>query len=121
MSPLIPVTAKAPPAALECTIASVLDLQADSVLEVYGSVENMRLGFEVMRDQLGRAAGARDLEITRYVSTLVVLERALIKSPERVQAIREGVIEAYNSATRSSPAGPSSGLIAWRNHSILYR
>jgi high frequency lysogenization protein len=94
---------EAPIDSLSTTISSVLSLDAANVLDVYGGVGNLRVGFQVLQQQLGRSMGPRDMEITRYVSGLVMLERSLVKSPWRLETIRGAVTHANNRAAVSGP------------------
>ncbi|HDP88434.1 MAG TPA: lysogenization regulator HflD [Thioalkalivibrio sp.] len=81
----------AEPAPFETCIKSLFTLDADTVEAIYGDLSQLRLGFTVLEQQLGQDNAGRDMEITRYVITLLHLERRLRKRPDLVTAIQEGI------------------------------
>jgi high frequency lysogenization protein len=83
-------------AALTASARSVLKLDADSTEAVYGGLEGVRLGLELLRDKLGGAPKPLDVEIARYVITIVQVESALRRKPEMLDAIRRGIETVEN-------------------------
>jgi high frequency lysogenization protein len=75
---------------LETCVSSVLKINADSVADVYGGLDRLKTGFQVLRRQLGGGDGV-DQELARYAASLVLLEARLQELPSMQQAIREGV------------------------------
>ncbi|MGR8952008.1 MAG: high frequency lysogenization protein HflD [Gammaproteobacteria bacterium] len=79
--------------ALTASIGSVLKVDSDSVLEVYGGLEGLKLGLEQLQSQM---TGYRidNPEQARYAATLVFLERQLSSRKDLLAAIRTGVEKA---------------------------
>ncbi|SMF94045.1 high frequency lysogenization protein [Methylomagnum ishizawai] len=83
----------AEPEPLRASIASTLKIDADDVLDVYGGLEGVRLGLRCLDNQLSGPERANP-EQARYASTLLFLERALMKEPAMVEAIGVSVHRA---------------------------
>lgn len=76
---------------LSASIYSVLMLDADSAADVYGGVEGVALGLQLLKDKLGGAAAPSDIELAKYVIAMLQLEGALKRRPEVADNIRSGV------------------------------
>ncbi len=59
--------------------------------DVFGGVVPVRRGLQVLVEQLGGDARGRDLELARYVISLLVLERKLARSPALLDQIDRGL------------------------------
>lgn len=73
---------------------SVLHLDAASTEAVYGGIGGVQLGLRLLRDKLTGAAEPMDLEMAKYVISLLQLEAALRRRPEVASAIRAGIESA---------------------------
>ncbi len=69
-------TGKANSAQIEASIETLFRFDADSVEQVYGSVAGLSHGIKVLHQHLLDKSN-RDLEITKYVFSLLMLERKL--------------------------------------------
>jgi high frequency lysogenization protein len=79
----------------ECISASVhslFQLNANSVVEVYGGLEGIASGIRLTHKQLS-GIETRDDELTRYLLGLIQLERKLSKRQERLEKIRNSIKE----------------------------
>jgi high frequency lysogenization protein len=92
-------------AALASSIRSVLAMDADDVPSVYGGPEGVALGLQVMVRQMG--PGPRDMEITRYVVSLLHLERQMRRHSHLADAIREGLEGVMRQARHFEPTHPT--------------
>jgi high frequency lysogenization protein len=72
-------------------VGSLFSFEAADIDGIYGNVHRLRRGMQAMADQLEAGGRAGDLELTRYVVGLLFLERKLLKQPEMVRAVREGI------------------------------
>lgn len=81
--------------AMESSLYSLFQVDAASVEDVYGGLSGITGGLKTLLDQL-IGEKARNIDITRYVISLLHLEKKLSKQPAMLQQISEGV----NSATR---------------------
>lgn len=59
--------------------------------DIFGGVVPVRRGLQVLVEQLGGDARGRDLELARYVISLLVLERKLARSPALLDQIDRGL------------------------------
>lgn len=87
-------TGTADTAAMEASIGSILKIDADSVLDVYGgNLAGLQLGLEQLSQQMLRYKIA-NAEQARYAASLVFLENQLSKQPRMLKIITSGVIKA---------------------------
>lgn len=71
-------------------IASVLKIDAEDVLDVYGGLENLETGLKRLEKQVGNPDQV-DPVLARYVATLLFLERKLMRSPQKMTIITNGL------------------------------
>ena len=76
-----------PEEAFESSIASIVKTDPDSVSDVYGGVIGVRYGLVTLTQQLGHQTKNKDTEITRYVASLLTLERKLSRAPDKLNEI----------------------------------
>lgn len=76
--------------AYEATLNSIVNTDPESTVDVYGTLKNLKSGFEILIAQLGEKAG-KDQEITRYVASLLTLERKLSSSNGKLAAIGQRI------------------------------
>jgi high frequency lysogenization protein len=79
----------AEPGALRVSLASVFKIDADNAADVFGGIANLRLGFEALVSQV--ETSNRDPVLTRMMLTSMRLERALMRRPEVLGALRDGI------------------------------
>jgi len=72
-------------------IASLFKIDADSSEDVYGGLHSLRPGLRLMIEQLRQPS---EMETTRYVLSLLVLERKLRGQNEMQQTLRQGIEQA---------------------------
>ena len=73
-------TGEANTEALEASISSILVVSPDSTQQVFGSLSNLRIGFQTLVEQLDGETKNKDAIITRYVASILSLERKLAKN-----------------------------------------
>lgn len=69
-------------------INSTLNLNPDSTLAVYGSVEAIRPGLRTLVQQIGNSR-QKDLELTRYMVGMVHLSRRLLANDEAMNTLAQ--------------------------------
>jgi high frequency lysogenization protein len=80
-------TGQIPAEALQCSIESMLDLNPESTLSVYGgNLENLRSGLEVMRELL-RPGSQQHRETLRYGLGVLHLQKKLAGRPDMLKVI----------------------------------
>ena len=78
-------------AALRTSIQSVLTLDAPDVETIYGGARGMQFGLELITSRLTGKTQSADMEMARYVITLVQLEGSLRRHPKMLDDIRQGI------------------------------
>lgn len=87
-------TGKADEQALEATLASILKVNSDSVLDVYGNdLANLKLGLAHLNSQLAGYEIAYPDE-ARYAASLVFLEKQLVEQISMLKTISIGIERA---------------------------
>lgn len=76
---------------LRISIESIFETDPDDVIQVYGSSENLSQGFDTLIKQLGKESDSRNMDIARYVVSMLFLERQLMKNPEILETLSTGV------------------------------
>ena len=97
---------QAPHESVLTCIRSVLCTDPKAPMEVYGSLDALHLGFETLKRQFGLGGRTRDLEIARYVSNLIALERTLSQHREMRDALISGIEDAKEMADREGIEEP---------------
>ncbi len=82
---------RADPQPFAASVQSLLQIDAADTAAVYGGARGVSLGLKLLHEKLGGDAGARDLEMAKYVISMLQLEAALRRRPEVVDAIRQGI------------------------------
>ena len=77
--------------AFTASIQSLLLIDAPSTEGVYGGVQGARLGLETLRDKLAGETDAGDVEIAKYVISMIHLESRLRRHASMQEAIRRGI------------------------------
>jgi len=99
----------------ETSIQSLFKLDADSTLDVYGGLEGIKPGLQIVSQQL--TGKKRDMEVIHYVFGMIFLEKKLAKQPQMLTAIKTG-IEQIIAQTQESPAMTQPEII--ENLATLY-
>lgn len=76
---------------LRISVESIFDTDPENVIEVFGKVENLSVGFTTMLNQLGKDSQNRNIDIARYVVGMLFLERRLMKNSEMLETLSTGV------------------------------
>lgn len=79
--------------AFETSIASVLKIDSDSVIDIYGSLEGLKLGLKQLDDQM-TGYKITNPEQARYSASLVFLENQLSERKDLLKTINIGVTKA---------------------------
>ncbi len=80
-----------PEHAFTTSIESIINTDPDSVVDVYGSLAGVKYGLTALTHQLGNDARLKDTEITRYIASLLTLERKLSRTPEKLAEIGQRI------------------------------
>ncbi|AAU90683.1 MULTISPECIES: high frequency lysogenization protein HflD [Methylococcus] len=82
---------------MEAVVRSVFAIDADDVPSVYGGVDKIKTGLQILDRQL---AGFEppDAELARYGATLILLERKLVSAPRLLETLRTGIEQVKEQA-----------------------
>ena len=107
--------------AFESSLSSILVTEPDTPQQVFGSLSNLRLGFTSLLDQLSDKSANKDTELTRYIASMLNLERKLSKHPKSLTELAERInhvqrqlayVEVDNDQVISSLASIYSDVIS---------
>ncbi len=82
----IATTGNANNAQIESSIETLFRFDANTVEEVYGSVSGVSHGVKILRQHLGDKP-SRDIDITKYVISLIMLEKKLSRNNRMLEEI----------------------------------
>lgn len=85
------------------SINSLFKIDANDVPDVYGGVENLRLGLKELISLFNNQKTSEDSNMARYVLSLLHLERKLSKNPSMQKTIELGLQRAKLQASHFSP------------------
>jgi len=77
---------------LTILLKSIMNTSPTSTLDVYGNeLSNLKVGLETLIQHLGNESKNKDPELTRYVVSLLGLERRLNKKPKQMSLLGERI------------------------------
>lgn len=79
------------PRAVEASLSSILVTAPENPQQVYGAINNLKVGFETLVTQLHNKPGNKDAELTRYIASLLGLERKLARNPKAMANLGERI------------------------------
>ena len=65
-------------------------IDAQDPVQIYGSFDQLNLGYKVLCEQLGHQ-NQKDVEVTRYIASILTLERKLISRPASLSQLGERI------------------------------
>ena len=72
----------------------IFDTNPSSAEAVFGSMDNLRTGLQLLVDQMGTENSKRDMDITRYVVAMLHLQGKLLKNNEMLGYLSKGIERA---------------------------
>ena len=80
---------------LTVMLSSITNTSPDRAIDVYGGdISALKFGLQTIVDQLGNDAKIKDPEITRYIVSLIALERQLAKRSKQLNLLGERIEQA---------------------------
>ncbi|VAW80864.1 FIG002903: a protein of unknown function perhaps involved in purine metabolism [hydrothermal vent metagenome] len=83
---------------MQASLGSILIIDTDSVADVFGGIENLRPGLQLLKMQLISGQQKPDNELARYLVTLLHLERKLSKRSDLLDRLLTGIERAQTQA-----------------------
>ncbi|NVK57851.1 MAG: high frequency lysogenization protein HflD [Alteromonadaceae bacterium] len=88
---LIARTGEADKQAVEASLSSILVTDADTTQQIFGQLDNLKTGFKVIVTQLGDHSSKKDTELTRYIASILGLERKLARNKKTMSELGERI------------------------------
>lgn len=107
--------------AVEASISSILVTSPENTQQVFGSLQNLHLGFSTLVSQLDSNSKLKDTELTRYIAAILSLERKLSANNSAMNELADRVshvqrqlthLEFENSQIVSSLASIYSDIVS---------
>lgn len=76
---------------LRISVESIFETNPNDVVQVFGNINNLSIGFDTLIYQLGKDSANRNIDIARYVVSMLFLERRLMKNPQMLETLSKGV------------------------------
>lgn len=84
-------------------VSSIFCTSPDTSLDVFGSVAQVTSGLKALVNQFGNDTNIRDMDIARYVVSILFLERRLAKNPDVLETLSSGIELAIRQSEHFSP------------------
>lgn len=75
----------------EASLSSILVTAPDNTQQIYGALNNLKLGFSVLIAQLDNSQQRKDAELTRYIASVISLERKLNRNRNALNELGERI------------------------------
>ena len=76
---------------LEISVKSIFCTSPNDAVEVFDSIENLQAGLKTLVIQMGKDTSRRDMDIARYVVSMLFLERRPVKDPNMLDILSDGI------------------------------
>ncbi|QPG06841.1 high frequency lysogenization protein HflD [Salinimonas marina] len=77
--------------AFEASLSSILVTDPENPQHVFGSLSNLKLGYQTLLMQLSDKSSTKDTELTRYIASLLGLERKLAAKNNAMNELGERI------------------------------
>ncbi len=77
--------------AYEASLSSILVTDPETPQQVFGQLDNLKNGYSVVVGQLGNDTTPKDTELTRYIASILGLERKLTKHPRAMSELGDRI------------------------------
>jgi len=88
---------------LETCIKSLLITDTEKTIDIFGRVDYLRSGLFALIDHLDNSSKQKQVDIARYVITLLHLQRKLMKRGDLLEVLDKGIERAKSQAEIYSP------------------
>ncbi len=91
-------------APFESSIDSILKIDADSIIDVYGGLSGLKLGLQQI--VLNGVISKKNLEVMRYVRSIMIAEKQLMKRSDMLTLVRQGLQDVIEQAKHCPVTDP---------------
>jgi len=78
-------------AAFEASLHSIMHIKSDSPQAVFGGYQSLNIGFKSMLEQLESRGGERNIQVTKYIIGMLVLEKKLRRNNGTLNMLGERI------------------------------
>ncbi len=89
-------TGKIDPFYLDIAVQAILNTNPDDTLSIFQGIPGIRDGLGLIEQQLGESKAPKDTDLTRYSISILFLANKLLKKPEMLKQISDGIAKAQN-------------------------
>jgi len=89
-------TGKIDPYYLDIAVKAILNTEPENTLDVFQGIPGIREGLNLVQQQLGSSDKKRDTDLTRYSISVLFLANKLLKNPEMLNKLSDGIEKARN-------------------------
>lgn len=79
---------------LNIAVKAIINTDPDTALDIFQNIPNIRDGLNLIQQQLGSAKKDRNMELTHYSISILFLATKLLKKPDMLQQLSEGIEKA---------------------------
>lgn len=77
--------------AIEASLSSILVTDPETPQQVFGKLSNLEVGYKTLFAQLSDKQASKDTELTRYIASILGLERKLARKPGAMKELGERI------------------------------
>ena len=81
---------------MNTAVKAIINTEPQNALEIFQDIANIRDGLDLIQQQLGSAKTERDIELTRYSIGILFLATKLLKKPNMLQKLSDGIEKAQD-------------------------
>ena len=81
---------------MNIAVKAIINTEPKNALDIFQDIANIREGLDLIQQQLGSAKTERDIELTRYSIGILFLATKLLKNPNMLQKLSDGIEKAQD-------------------------
>jgi len=81
---------------MNTAVKAIINTEPKNALDIFQDIANIREGLDLIQQQLGSAKTERDIELTRYSIGILFLATKLLKKPNMLQKLSDGIEKAQD-------------------------
>ncbi|MCU7938131.1 MAG: high frequency lysogenization protein HflD [gamma proteobacterium symbiont of Bathyaustriella thionipta] len=81
---------------LDIAVKAILNTSPENTLSIFQGIPGIRDGLNIIQQQLGHSKSPRDTELTRYSISVLFLANKLLKNPDMLKQLSNGIEKAQN-------------------------
>ena len=107
--------------ACEASLSSILVTNPENPQQVFGALDNLGIGFKTLASQLSNKAGSKDTEVTRYIASILGLERKLSRNPKALAELADRISHVQRQLAHVDFQNNQNGQLVYVKYHHLYQ